>query len=643
MDERLNEIKAPAGWRRLFVLTALAGLFAWQGWLTLGLFGPGEPWTDEPWSRLLDDEPILSGAHPQHLYLGWLGAHSLWESGRLCVLDPAFQAVFPKTPIFNGSRPAEVFLYLAGGSYNPAAYKVGVALTCLLVPLLLWMACRGAGLNDAATIAATAVGILLWWGPAGRAALEAGESELLLASLALLAHMAMLVRFDRAPGFWAWFGMFATGCLGWFLQPLLFPIALPLLLIYYLSAGSRHAGFSWHFCLLLAEAGGLAVNLPWLLDWVGYWWLRSPLPAANDMLPHRTFATLWNAPLWSGSVERGLAVGLLGSAAGGALIWNQTRERPAARLFGLGAAFLLILAFLGVSWEPLGKVGTSILLVPALWFAALPAAHAWTCLVRWLYHQGDPGRALLVGVVILAIGAGAWFRDVTLFFAQRGMHVEPLQIGLGGKRTEVVNALVAYTSPDARILWEDRRMARAAPRWSALLPILTERSFMGGLDPDGIIEHSSISFVDEALEGKPIGAWSDHALEEYCRRYNVGWAVCWTERTTKRFREWPGAEAIAELGDDVPGTLFLIRGAPHSFTVKGQAKLVHADAHHITLADLVPENGVIVLSMHHQTGLRATPGRVQVESQQSGRDPIGFIRLRVAGPVARVTLTWGDR
>src|SRR5262249_49476832 len=163
-------------------------------------------------------------------------------------------------------------------------------------------------------------------------------------------------------------------------------------------------------------------------------------------------------------------------------------------------------------------------------------------------------------------GAGVWFRDVAMFFAARGMHVEPLQIGLGWRRSEVVNTLAAYTSPDARILWEDRRMARTAPRWSALLPILTGRFYMGGLDPDGIIEHSSISFVDQALEGKPIAAWSDQALEEYCRRYNIGWAVCWTERTTKRFREWPGAEALAEFVDDVPGTLFRIRAAPHSFT-----------------------------------------------------------------------------
>lgn len=619
-------------------LITLLVFLGWQGWLTIGLFG-----ADAPFARLLDDEPILSGSHPQHLYLGWIGAHSLKESGRLCVYDNSFQAAYPKTPIFNGSRFGELFLFLSGGDFNPAAYKVGIAILCLMVPVLLVLACLGAGLNWAATLVASSIGLLLWWGPTGRAALEAGESELLLASLALLGHIGLLVRFDRTPGLLAWVGLFVTGCLGWFLQPLLFPIALPMLLIYYLSAGTRHASVTWHVSLFVAEAAALAVNLPWLIDWVSYWWLRSPLPAGSSMLPHRTFLTLWNAPVWGGALERGLAMILLASAAIGAVIWNQARERPAARLFGFGAGILLVLALLGISWEPLGRWGTSALLVPALWFAALPAAHAWVTITSFLIRHGSASRLFFVGLVACLIVTGIYHQDVMREFATRGAVVEPLQIGLGVKREAIVKAIADHTSADARILWEDRPLARARPRWSALLPILTGRSYMGGLDPDATIEHSAISFVDQALEGRPIGTWSDQALEDYCRRYNIGWAVCWSPAAIRRFREWEGAVALAEFDDDVPGALFLVKRSPRTFTLKGQARLIHADAHHITLADVVPEQGVVVLSMHYQSGLNATPNRVQVEREQCGHDPIGFIRLRVSSPVARIILTWGDR
>src|SRR5437868_3135713 len=88
-------------WNGLF-----AALVAWQSWMTLGLFGPSEAL-----SRLADDQPIVSGRHPLHLYHGYLGARSILEQGTPCCYDPAFQAGYPKTPVFDsGSRPAELFL-----------------------------------------------------------------------------------------------------------------------------------------------------------------------------------------------------------------------------------------------------------------------------------------------------------------------------------------------------------------------------------------------------------------------------------------------------------------------------------------------------------------------------------------------------
>src|SRR5262249_49934123 len=161
---------------------------AWQGWMTLGLFG-----TDRPWEVLLDDQPILSGRHPLHLYHGYLGAQALRHTGSFCCYDPAFDGGYPQTPVFDsGSPPAEVFLGLAGGAYCPAAYKLGLAGCCLLVPWLLVTACRGTGLGPAATFLATAAGLLVWWGDQGRRALEAGDLDLYLAALAFLAHAGLL-------------------------------------------------------------------------------------------------------------------------------------------------------------------------------------------------------------------------------------------------------------------------------------------------------------------------------------------------------------------------------------------------------------------------------------------------------------------
>src|SRR5205085_6916718 len=123
----------PAFWDHHCWRFVLVALLAWQAWMTLTLFGP-----DHPLQNLFNDEPIVSGKHPLHLYHGYLGARSFLTTHRVSCYDPAFQIGYPKTPVFDsGSRPAELFLSIAGGVYDPAAYKVGLAVCCLLVPLFV--------------------------------------------------------------------------------------------------------------------------------------------------------------------------------------------------------------------------------------------------------------------------------------------------------------------------------------------------------------------------------------------------------------------------------------------------------------------------------------------------------------------------
>jgi hypothetical protein len=607
--------------------------------MTLQLFGD-----DAPWDQMLDDQPILSGRHPLHLYHGFLGAQAFRHTGTSCCYDPAFQAGYPKTPVFDsGSRPAEFFLGVAGGDYLPAAYKVGLAICCMLVPVLLMIACRGAGLNRAATFLATAAGLLVWWGGQGRKALEAGDLDLYLTSLAVLAHAGLLLRFDRAPSVRCWFGLLVTGCLGWFGNPMLYVLLYPLFLVYYLSVGTKHCELPWHLALLATQAGAFGINAFWLTDWLSNWWIRSPLPHSLVTLPHRTLHTLWEAPVWGEQADRALAVLLLGSALVGLLMLNLLRRRAAARMFGLGAGGLWGLAVLGISWEPLGRVGTHGLMVPALWFATLPAAFAWTRAYRLLGRlTGAAWRGALVAG--LALGAGAYAaRETVAAVAERCTGTTPLVIGLGPERTAVVEAVTASTGPEARILWEEQAAEREVPHWTALLPLLTGRSFIGGLDPNPGIEHAIPGLTDQMLAGQPVGNWTDAALEGYCRRYNVGWIVCRSAAAVARFNAWSGAHLTGRLSADGPVYLFSVNRPSFSYVLKGQAELVHANWHHITLANVVPDDGRIVLSLHYQAGMRASPSRVQIEREQDPHYPIDFVRLRVASPVARVTLTWEHR
>lgn len=621
----------PSAWLPALAWTALlAALVVWQAWLTLALFGGP--------ANLTSELPILSGAHPQHLYLGALGAEGLRTTGSSCVYDPAFQIAYPKTPIFDGSRLAETFLYFVGDAKPVVAYKLGVALMCLAVPVLLVVTCWACGVHWMTAAIASTLGVLIWWGPHGRAAIEAGDSEMFLASLCGFCHLGFLIRFDRDPGLRAWLGLVLTAALTWLAQPMLFPLSLPLLLIYYLTAGVRHP-LVWHFALFTAMAAGVGLNMFWLQDWVSYWWLRSPFPSSNEMLPHRTFLAFWNAPLWGGSEHRFFALFLFASALVGVAIWNETRQRTTARLLGIGAVGLLALSLLGISWEPLGQMGTSIFLSPALWFASIPAAHAWVWILGKL-TKSTAGRWSLAAVVLTIAAAGVLVRDELCVIGRCGIRVEPFTFGLNPQREDLVATIRQYTTPASRILWEDRKLPRKSSRWSVLLPWLTDRYYLGGLDPAAVIEHSSISFIDEGLEGRHIALWSDKMLDDYCRRYNVSWIIAWSPNVLNRLRNWPGVEKELPVHDDVTGGLFILKHPGPGYITRGHADVITMNSKHIVLGDVIPDNGEVILNLHYLAGLRASPSRVTVEREPCGHDPIGYVRLKMAGPVPRLTLTW---
>lgn len=637
------------GWRLLLV-----GLLAWQGWMTLGLFGG-----DRSWRALLDDRPILSGRHPLHLYHGYLGARSLLERGNPSCYDPNFHAGYPKTPVFDGgSRPAELLLVFAGGRYCPAAYKLGLALVCLFAPLLLFAAARSVGSSRAASCLACALGQLVWWGQPCREALTAGEIDLLLATLLVLAQAGLLIRFHREPGPLSWLGVTLTALVAWFAHPLLMALMLPLILVYYLSVGTRHR-LAWHAALLGGLLAALGVNGFWLIDWIGYWWIRVPQYREAPLLAHRTFRTVWEAPLWGGPSDRALACVLVIAAAVGALLYNGTRQRATARLLGLAWFGLLALSAAGLLWEPLGRLGSPHLLVPALLFACVPAAHALTAAVRLALRRRWPrwvALAAAAGATVFLIQAPppnlmTWIKQL--------LDPAPLQLGLDAEQSALIETLRRHTTAEARILWEDHFGSAQNPHWTPLFPLLTERAFVGGLDAEAGIEYTANGLCDRLLAGRPVRDWSDKELSDYCERYNIGWVACWSPAACQRFAKWKQSEWLSLLpsceGCEL-GCLYRIK-RKHSFALIGSVQWLSADSRHIVLGHVSPSGGPtdgpkgqVLLSLHYQEGMRVAPSRVHIDGVEPPPDSlpfldesIRFVRLRVEEPVTRVTITWDVR
>src|SRR5436190_4581163 len=141
MAQRAEQSRRPsaAGHVLLFEPVAILFLLFIQGYLTLQLFD-----VEQPWKRLVDDEPIVAGRHPLHQYHGTLEVNGVHDGG---CFDTTFYAGYPKTPVFDSDcRPAAWFRLFGGPLSDAAAYKVGLALTWGLLPFGYWTAGRVRGL-----------------------------------------------------------------------------------------------------------------------------------------------------------------------------------------------------------------------------------------------------------------------------------------------------------------------------------------------------------------------------------------------------------------------------------------------------------------------------------------------------------------
>jgi hypothetical protein len=625
----------PAGFLRCpFWALVLFALFAWQLATTLTLFSP-----DRSFDSLLDDRPILSGLHPLHLYHGLLGAQSWREGGFGCCYDPAFQAGYPKTPVFDsGSRPGELFLLV--GHQRPAAYKMGLAICCALVPLAFAASGRLLGLGSGASCLAAVFGILLWWGPPVQHLLARGQLDWLMAGLTLVLHASMLVRFHRSGHPLIWLGLLVTAALGWFTHPVLW-LAFGLLFApFFVCVATGHCLF-WNCSLLLSWTGGLLLNYGWLRDWVKNYWIQMPMPMSNHETWTGSLTKWFAADLGGARSDQSLAILVLGGGMIGVVGFLARKRWAAGLTFGATSLLLPTLSVASGFWKPLDVAGMANLFVLACAFAIIPCASAFRDLSILLGMAScHPIRGKAITLVLLA-AAICSRRDEVAELTQQASRATLLRVGFTPDQQAIIRTVRKSTQPDTRILWEERPN-HPTPSWTALLPQNTGRAFLGGLGPDATVDHSYARLTSTELAGKRISEWTDAELSEFCTHYNVGHIVCWSPEVIARFRAWSLVHEVAQVRENGSGWLFAI-DRQGSYVLKGKAHISQFDSERIVLSNVEPQDGVVVLSLHYQNGFHIYPRDVRAEREPDPDDPIPRLRLRITRPIREVMLSWAKR
>ena len=608
------------------VAAALVMIVVGQGVIASGWFGSRAEW----WAGLTDDRPILNGRHPLHLYHAELGADTFAARWSTSCYDPAFQAGYPKTPVFDGgSRPAELVLYLSRPFPNLApatAYKWGLFALALFVPAAFGIAAWGIQLSPSGIVAAAMLGSLLWWAGPVQTMVEAGASDILLAGLAGLVYLGGLARYSAEPGPAAWGVAAAAAVVGWYAQPVVWLGLLPIGIGHYIVAAPRH-GFGWHFGRLGILAAGLLPNLWWLIHWGKFWWLRTPsiddftcLPCAINVVGElNDYPAMlgWNVAGWTIT-----ALGIPGCA-----ILARTGKSAAAAGLCAAAVCAILLAKYGRAAPTLQAIHAD----RAVWFAValfvLPAAGL---IAEWWKRTPSEAGLMLAGAALPLI----------LCFTGSS-HAQPLLLGLSSEQRELVQALRTQTTNDARILWEEPDPGRPGWNWSALLPTLTGRTFLGGLDGAACIDHSFGGLRFGRLNGKLLRDWSAAGRTEFTERYNIGWVVT---RTAASAAWWAADPTARELGRFTDGrdtvVLFRLDRTP-SYFLRGGGTVERADCTKIVLTDVTPDDqGEVVLSFHHQPGLRLAPLFLRCEQDKDAEDPVPMLKLKLTGPISRIVLAW---
>jgi hypothetical protein len=391
----------------------------------------------------------------------------------------------------------------------------------------------------------------------------------------------------------------------------------------------RRHSLRWHSAFGMAQTAAVALALPWLAEWVRYWWLTMPPMGGSRSVP---FWSNW--PPWAAEhADRVICISLVVCGFFGGLLRRHRRPRRPIKWLLLSSLIVTALALIAPASDLSAPFRGPAFLFLGLSLAIVPAANS---LIRSLVWLVRAGRRVRLGFFIVA---GVAIATLLLFVVGRphwriGWGLSPLVLDFSDGLAEIAPVIRERTRAEARILWEGSS-SDTTPSAALLLPLLTERAYLcsaAQTDTDA----AWASLADGVLAARPIHLWSDAELEAFFCRYNIGWIVAANETTFDRLNRLALAVKLDSPG---PRRLYSLQ-RPLSYVLQGRASSVTADRAGISLADVVPEQGSVVLSFHYHEGLVARPGWVRVEREPDPYDPLPLIRLHLTAPASRVTLSW---
>ncbi len=589
----------------LFILVYLIHLIGVLGFISFFELGSGRP-------LLTDDYSFRS--------LILYDTRSLFKaSGATWGYSPYHLAGVPYA-VFSISSKGEQLLSLLFFFLHPAELlKLYIIAVLLIFPFLMRGAAKVLTSNASSASVAGILTILFFWKFPNISLVEWGSvSYLFVFPLALLS-LGFLLRFIKNRSFLSLLLFWISGSISYLSHPSVFPVLLPPILAALAIAAQKTSKRTAAFGLL-ALLGIGATSLSWIIPFLRF---RSMFVPISPQAPFSVLDLCTDRDLFPFFI---LVFALLG-------IWSSIRSKPELYCpLGIGIMWLMALMFFLTS--------PGFLLIqrikyywPFMLFLTIPASEFIAAKVKDLRKKPIPKFSL---ILCISLFIGLLTSDPIPFVSSlKNLFLKEKTFASSGSfptsmTPSGLDALLAWvrdkTDRSGRILMEDSPHPLHV-YWGthlpAILPTLVKREIASSPIPEIPLSYRSTVFNNGVLFQKPIETIPPESFKNYMERYNISWIVCFSAPAKRYFKSLSPYLSQSASIDHFSCYQINRRG---NFFLKGSGK-VSADFNRISLKEVKPEEGDIILKYHWFPGFRTVPER-KIEKEDIEGDPAGFIKIK---------------
>lgn len=585
---------------------------------------------------ILRDRPLLSYDHGAHHMLGHYLAEAYAESGRLWAFVPQWLSGAQVTGFVEAQGPTVVVAVLSGGRNLGFWLQVQYLLLLGAMPVLLYAAFRALPLERGGSLLGMLLGFLYLNGSFAGLLGRVGDTASFAALYSAPLLFVLLRGFLRSRGMARGPALVIAAPLYVLLHKVSGVILIvPVLALFavYRRRLTRRV-LTWSVIILGAT---LCLNSFWLPQ--VFTLLREVVPDTSPFYKTHALVQLYYDYVspdaffspWKHSGMPGLTVLnqllAIGGLWGLVRLWRDGRRKLAAAL-SASIVYLFGLAYLGSSSAALGELKLYRAVVPFNLFLILAFVSAADGriggLLRGFSRSPWPRKT---AVLVLGAALVAGFALTSMFRLQ--LSPKKIRTRLPPELAELRAWIEEETDTRGRILleqWQEMEAeGREAPHQlhpCAFLP-LDGRLYASGFHPILYSRYAYPDFVQGRLAGRPIEEATDAFLRDYMEVYNVSWVVAWSPVAKARFRRSP--ELFEPWREIAYLEVFRVRREP-SFFLVGQGE-IETGINRVRLWNVRPEQGRIVLSLHHFPYLR-TEGGGEMARRIYLEDPQGFIEVK---------------